>query len=137
MKKRPFCTLSRKHWLCLKNLVMEFSKKLACTNNKKSILETLYLELYPELGKIKMPTKFMKFALKQNGSLQASPMQIEGRELFPLQTYCCSKASICHATGNAMVKIWVCFFLSIFLQNEERVRKNGLFALLEESNAFV
>ena len=53
---------------------MEFSKKLASTNNKKSILETLYLELYPELGKIKMPTKFMKFALKQNGSLQASPM---------------------------------------------------------------
>ena len=56
---------------------------------------------------------------------------------FPLQTYCCSKASICQATGNAMLKIWVCFFLSIFLQNKERVLKNGLFALLEESNAIV
>ena len=116
---------------------MEFSKKYAFKNNKKSNLETLYLKLHPELGgEIKMPTKFFQFSLKQNGSFQESPMQIEGRELFPLQTYCCSKASISQRTGNAMVKIWVCFFLSIFLQNKERVLKNGLFALLEESHAF-
>ena len=52
---------------------MEFSKKYAFKNNKKSILETLCLKFYPELrGEIKIPTKFIKFALKKNGSLQAS-----------------------------------------------------------------
>ena len=54
---------------------MEFSKKYAFKNNKKSNLETLYLKLHPELGgEIKMPTKFFKFSLKQNGSFQESPM---------------------------------------------------------------
>ena len=63
---------------------MELSKKQAFKNNKKSNLETLYLKYYAELrGEIKIPTKFIKFAFKQNGSLQASPMQVEGRELFP------------------------------------------------------
>ena len=52
---------------------MEFSKKYAFKNNKKSIPETFYLKFYPELrGEIKIPRKFIKFALKQNGSLQAS-----------------------------------------------------------------
>ena len=93
---------------------MEFSKKQAFKNNKKSNLETLFLKFHAELrGEIKIPTKFIKFALKQNGSFQESPMQIEGRELFPLQTYCCSKASISQKTCNAKVKIWVCFFFSI------------------------
>ena len=54
---------------------MEFSKKMAFKNNKKSNLETLYLKFDPELrGEIKIPTKFVKFAMKQNESLQASPM---------------------------------------------------------------
>ena len=54
---------------------MEFSKKYAFKNNKKSKLETLYLKLHPELGgESKMPTKFFKFSLKQNGFFQESPM---------------------------------------------------------------
>ena len=107
---------------------MEFSKKYAFKNNKKSNLETLYLKLHPELGgEIKMPTKFFKFSLKQNGSFQESPMQIEGRELFPLQTYCCSKASISQKARNAMVKIRVCYFLSISFKTQREFEKMAFF----------
>ena len=103
---------------------MEFSKKQAFKNNKKSNLETLYLKFHPKLrGEIKIPTKFIKFALKQNGSFQESPMQIEGRELFPLQTYCCSKASISQKTRNAMVKIRVGYFLSISFKTKREFQK--------------
>ena len=42
---------------------------------------------------------------------------------------------MCQRTSNAVVKFWICFFLFILFQNEERVLKNMLFALLEESNA--
>ena len=39
---------------------MEFSKKQAFKNNKKSNIETLYLKCYPELrGEIEIPTKFI------------------------------------------------------------------------------
>ena len=46
---------------------MEFSRKQAFKNNKKSNLETLYLKLHPEFREeIKIQTKFIKFALKHN-----------------------------------------------------------------------
>ena len=110
----PFCTFGSKQCVCLNYLVRKFSKKLAFKSNKNQNFKILYLKCLAEFrGQTNIVMKFIQFSLKRRDFFQSPLTWIHDRGLHHYYTRSCSKASKSQRTGNAVVKFWVFFFLSV------------------------